>query len=187
MYCIVVIILFVILSSGCATGAKKNSQKPLHAESGVGVTIWKVPIFGIGFWGQDSWWGSGMSSVIVHQYNYRAQPQPAPPGTPPLPPTAMPPAADYPTIYGSSWDDPTLVIFKNNSYRKTKIEINGQKPIVLEPYGATANLHLDIGEHPVRLTIEKPTASHGTWEVVRFFPIYIRPEGRSQIFYLYDY
>ncbi|MEK7162944.1 MAG: hypothetical protein AAB696_01515 [Patescibacteria group bacterium] len=90
-------------------------------------------------------------------------------------------AVNYQTIYGSAWDDPTLVIFKNDSYRKVRIEIDGQKPIILNSYSATANLYFGIGEHQVRLVIEKPTAAHGTWEVIRFLKISIQPWNRSQI------
>jgi hypothetical protein len=71
-------------------------------------------------------------------------------------------------IYNSSWDDPVLVIFKNDSYRKVIIEIDGQKPIILRAYGATADLCLGVGERRARLVIEKPTATHGIWEVINF-------------------
>lgn len=67
-----------------------------------------------------------------------------------------------------------------------RIEIDDKKPIVLTAYGATANLHLGVGEHQVRQIIEKPTQAHGTLEVIKLFTIHIRPEGRSQIFHLYD-
>jgi len=185
-----IVVVVVYLCSGCVgiqhqTGAQKTAQEPLHAESGIGITIWKIPIIGFGGWGLNT--GGGVPSVIVHQYSYQAQPPALAPGTPPTPPWSGLPPVDYPTIYSSSWDDPSLIIFKNDSYRKIRIEIDGQRPIVLAPYGATTDLHFEVGEHRARLIIEKPTAAHGTWEVVRFFPISIRPEGRSQIFYLYDY
>lgn len=125
----------------------------------------------------------GMPSVIIHQYNYQAQPPALAPGTPPNPPWTGP--VDYPTIYNSAWDDPTLVIFKNDCYRKIRVEIDGQKTIVLGPYGATADLHLGVGQHRVRVVIEKPTATQGTLEVLRFFQISIWPEGQSQIFHVY--
>lgn len=179
--------LFLVISllvTGCATtGAQKTAQEPLHTETGVGITIWKIPIIGVGGWGSNI--DGGVSSVIVHQYDYQARPPALAPGTPPSPPW-MPSAVDYKTVYQSAWDDPTLIIFKNDSYRKIRIEIDGQKPVVLEPYGATSDLHLGIGDHPVRITIEKPTAAHGTWKVMRFSKIYIRPEGRSQIINLND-
>jgi hypothetical protein len=177
----IIIILFICLLFGCA-GLQKTSQEPLHAESGGGITIWKIPVIGLGGWGTDN---NRIAEIIVHKYDYQARPAPSLPGTPPTPPT-VPPAADYQTIYKSSWDDPTLVIFKNDSYRKVRIEINNQKPIVLKPYGATSNLHLGLGELRVKIVIEKPTAAHGVWEITRFFTIRIQPEGRSQIIYIYD-
>lgn len=131
---------------------------------------------------------TGMPGVVVHKYDYQAKPPAGQaPGAPPSPPSSQPAAVDYQTIYGSAFDDPSLVIFKNDSYRKVKIDIGGQKkPIVLEPYGATTNLYLGLGSHSVRVIIEKPTAVHGTWRVVQFFTIYIRPEGKAQIFHIRD-
>ena len=126
-------------------------------------------------------------SVIVYRYDYQAKPPALAPGTPPTPPWARPIPVDYQTIYQSTWDDPTLVVFKNDSYRKVWVEIDGQRPIVLQPYSATANLYLGVGEHQVRITIEKPTAAHGTWKLIQFFKINISPYGRSQIFHIYDY
>lgn len=171
----VLIIIYLFLFSGCA-GARKTAQEPIHAETGGGITIWKIPIIGFGGWGNG-----GTPDIIVYQYNYQTKPQ----TTPPL--LNMPSPVDYPTIYSSAWDDPSLVIFKNESYRRVKVQIDKQKPITLEPYGATTDLHLNIGEHNVRVAIEKPTAAHGIWEDVRFFPIHISPAGRSQIFHIYDY
>ena len=127
-----------------------------------------------------------LPSVIIHKYDYQARPPAVAPGTPPGPPTAPPPV-NYTTIYSSAFDDPSLVIFKSDSYRKIRIEIDGQKPIELQPYGATSNLHLGLGEHQVKIVIEKPTIAHGTWDVTRFLTLYISPEGRSQIFHIYDY
>lgn len=178
-----VILGFIWLIYGCA-GVRQTTKEPLHAEAGVGITVWKIPIVGFGEWGSGSY--KQAPNVIVHKYNYTAKPQPMPPGTPPTPPW-MPPIVNSPTIYNSSWDDPSLVIFKNESYRRALIQIDRQKPIVLEPYGATSDLYLGIGEHRVRLTVEKPTAVHGVWEEVDIFSIYISPEGRSQIFYIYDW
>lgn len=119
-------------------------------------------------------------TVVVHWYDYQAKPPALAPGTPPAPPTALEPV-NYQTVYDSGWDDPTLVIFRNDSYRKVRIEINGQQPIVLEARGITPDLHFGLGEHRVRIVTEKPTAAHGIMEVVRFCTVYIRPEGRSQI------
>jgi len=183
--------LLIIFLSGCAsvvgpkTGFQKTTEEPLHAESGAGITIWKIPIIGIGGWGLNA--GGGLPSVIVHQYSYQAQPPALPYGTPPTPPWVGPIPVDYQTIYQSAWDDPTLVVFKNDSYRKVRIEIDGQRPIVLSPYGATSDIHLGLGEHRVRLTIEKPTRAHGTLEVVKFFKIRISPCSRSRIIHIYDH
>lgn len=185
-----IIVAVISLCSGCVgirhqTGLQKTINEPLHTESGIGATIWKIPIVGLGFWGLGA--NSQVPSVIVHRYDYQAQPPALAPSTPPSPPTTGPSPINYQTIYQSAWNDPSLVIFKNDSYRKVRIKIDGQKTVVLEPYGATSDLHLGIGDHPVRITIEKPTAAHSTWEVIQFFSIYIRPEGRSQIFHIYDY
>lgn len=180
LYILITVIIFVVIyfSYGCA-GARKTAQEPLHAESGAGITIWKIPIIGFGGWGTG-----GTPDIIVYQYNYQAKPQTTSQGTMLSP--GMPPPVDYPTIYNSAWDDPSLVIFKNESYRRVKIQIDKQRPITLEPYGATADLHLDRGEHNIRIAIEKPTAAHGIWEEIQFLTVYIRPDGRSQIFHIYD-
>lgn len=137
----------------------------------------------------DSWVQT--PSVVVHRYDYQAQPPALAPGTPPSPPDKAPEIVDYRTVYlessGSDWGDPTLVVFKNESYRGMRFSIDGQPEIKLAGYQPTVDIHLPIGEHRVRLVIEKPTAAHGTLEVIRFFPISIRPESRAQIFHLYDY
>lgn len=171
------LIIYLFFFSGCA-GARKTAQEPLHAEQGAGITIWKIPIVGFGGWGSG-----GTPDIIIHQYNYQAKPQIAPTETPSS--LNMPAPVDYPTIYGSAWDDPSLVIFKNESYRRVKVQIDKQKPIVLESYSATADLHLDRGEHNIRIAIEKPTAAHGIWEEIQFLTIHISPSGRSQIFHIY--
>lgn len=108
---------------------------------------------------------SKIPQVIVHKYDYIAK--------------------DYPTKYDSPWDDPTLIVFMNDSYRKVWIEIN-KKTIVLEPYGSTGNLHFGVGEHQCRYIIEKPTAEHGILKIIRNFKIHIRAEGRGQIFHIRD-
>ncbi len=175
LFMLIFVIGLFIIFFGCA-GAQKTAQEPLHAETGGGITIWKIPIVGIGGWGTNT-----TPDIIVYKYNYQTQPPPTPPGAQP-----SPPAVDYSTIYGSAWDDPSLVIFKNESYRRIKIQIDKQKPIALEPYGATANLHLDKGEHKIKIAVEKPTAAHGIWEDIRFFTINVSPSGHSQIFYIYE-
>ena len=178
-----VLLCSIWLIFGCA-GINQTAKEPLHTKTGAGITVWKIPIVGFGEWGSGSY--GQAPNIIVHKYDYTAKPQPTPPGTPPTPPW-MPPIVDYPTIYNSSWDDPSLVVFKNESYRRARIQIDRQKPIVLEPYGATSDLYLGIGEHRVRFTVEKPTAVHGTWEMIQDFTIRISPEDRSQTFYIYDW
>jgi len=190
---------FFFLSScvsirGPKTGYQKTTEEPLHAESGVGATIWKIPVLGIGFWGQDGWWGGGVPSVIIHKDDYQAQPPGLAYGTPPSPPTAGPPAVDYKTMYESAWDDPTLVVFVNQSYRVIRLQIGDEPEIRLEPYQATVNLHLAPGEYNIRKTVEKPTRlkvdgknANAVFDWLTFLKIYVRLDGRSQIIYLYDY
>ena len=141
--------------------------------------------------------------ITVHRYGVGGaiQPPPAPPGTPPTPPVAiaaaapitqagvvLPPAPPYPTVYGSAWDDPTLVVIRNDSSSFVRIKIDGSKEeIRLAPYQATADLHLDVGEHRLRITVERPTAAFGTKTVERIQNIIIRPDGRSQIVSVYSY
>ncbi len=124
--------------------------------------------------------------IVVHQYGYVAEPPSARPGTPPAPPEAPVPAS-YPTVYPSAWDDPTLVVAVNQSARRVRLNIDNQPEIVLAPYQATDDLHLGVGEHRVRVVIEKPTAASGILEVIRFLTFRIHPEGRSQIVYINDY
>ena len=57
---------------------------------------------------------------------------------------------------------------------------------LVRQYQATSDLHLGLGDHQVRVLIEKPTAAHSTWIVDQFFTISIRPEGKSQIFRICD-
>lgn len=186
-------VLILILATGCATtgGKKTEQQNSLSTESGIGITVWKIPIIGVGFWGWwDQWWGPGVSRVVVHKYDYQARPPALPYGTPPSPPTAPPPTR-IPVMpkeqsLQSSWDDPSIVVFKNGLPFETELEIDGGKIAYnLEPYGITPDIPLPIGRHKVKFVIKKPTATYDTWKVVRFLEIDIRPEGRSQIFYIY--
>lgn len=181
---VLIAVIFILTLVGCAGGLQKTAQEPLHTQSGLGVTLWKIPILGLGIWAPDDW---GYPSIVVHQYNYSAMPITTPAGTLPNLSTAGPPMAGYQTIYGSAWDDPTLVVFKNNSYFRKRIAIDGQRPIILEPYGVTPNMHFGVGRHQVRVVTEKPTRAHGTLEAVRVFSFSVRPEGRSQIIHLYNH
>lgn len=129
----------------------------------------------------------GCAYTTSYQYDYQAQPPPAPPGTPALPPVLItpPPPVPYKTFYESKWDDPTLVVGVNQSARLVRVKIDDEPEIVLGPYQSTADLHLGVGEHRVRATLVKQTAM-GAVELVRFLSLIIRPEGRSQIFYVYE-
>src|SRR3989338_1202528 len=105
------IVLLGFMSSffGCA-GIRQTAKEPVHAESGGGITVWKIPLVGFGEWGN---YGGQAPQIIVHKYDYHAKPPALSPGTTPLP--SAPFLADYQTIYDSSFDDPSLVIFKNDS------------------------------------------------------------------------
>jgi len=173
----------VLVLGGCA-GLQRTAQEPLHTQSGLGVTLWKIPILGLGIWAPDNW---SYPSVIVHRYDYSAVPITTPAGTLPNLSTGGPPMVGYQTIYGSAWDDPTLIVFKNNSYFRKRIAVDGQQPIILEPYGVIPNMHFGVGRHQVRVITEKPTRAHGTLEAVRVFSFSVRPEGRSQIIHLYNH
>lgn len=107
--------------------------------------------------------------IIVHKYDY---------------------SRELISPYGSTFDDPALVVFKNESYYRARIEILKQKPIILEPYTATSDILLPFGNHRVRVVIEKPTNAPGAGgkvDIQKFLNIHVRPEGRSQIIYIYDY
>ncbi len=133
--------------------------------------------------------------ITVHQYGAQTQPPPAPPGTPPAPPqlqpsgAAVPPrAVSYQTVYPSKWDDPTLVVIQNQSPRFVRVKIDAAKEeIRLSPYQATADMHFDVGEHRLRVTVEKPTATFGMKTVERFVSLIVRPDSRSQIISIYDF
>lgn len=49
---ITVIIIIIIMTASCA-GLQKTSEEPIHAEKGTGITIWKIPVLGIGSWGKE--------------------------------------------------------------------------------------------------------------------------------------
>lgn len=142
--------------------------------------------------------------ITVHQYGVggQVQPPPAPPGTPPTPPVALAvappplpsgvavplPKVSYQTVYPSKWDDPTLVVIQNQSSRFVRVKIDAAKEeIRLAPYQATADLHLDVGEHRLRMTIERPTANFGVKTLERFVSLIVRPDSRSQIIQIYEY
>ncbi len=183
---LLVLLLIVFSSPGCA-GLQKTAQEPLHAESGTAITAGKVPIVGVGSWG-GGLFGGGVPQVVINRYDYAAQPVPTPPGAPPVQTTAPTPPS-YPTVYSSAWDDPTLVVLNNQSSRFVRVSIDGKPEFRLLPYQATADLHLGLGEHRVQVVVEKQTShpEQPILEVRRELRIGIRPEGRSQIIYIYDY
>lgn len=75
-------IVAVLALSGCTAwpGLQKSTQEPVHAESGFGVTIWKIPLVGIGGWGTAPYYE--VPPVIIHRY----EPPSVPYGAPPPPP-----------------------------------------------------------------------------------------------------
>lgn len=135
------------------------------------------------------------TNITVHEYGTSVQPQPSPPGTPPTPPVlqksgvaVLPQPVSYKTVYPSKWDDPTLIVIQNQSPRFVRVKIDGAKEeIRLAPYQPTTDLNFDVGEHRLRVIIEKPTASFGIKTTERIIPVVIRPDGRSQIISIYDY
>ncbi len=180
---LIILFLFFVLIGCATTGVKETSKEPIHAEAGVGVTLWKIPILGIGGWGTDT---GQVFSIIVHRYDYQAQPPVLSDGTPPSPPGA-PMSASYKTIYGPTpFEDPTLVVFVNRSEKVTfKISIDHYEPFTLLPGQASANIHLDVGEHVLEISGEAQT-KFGPREIpktVRFEKI--KPEGYSKIIYLH--
>lgn len=180
---LIILFLFLALSSCATTGVKETSKESIHAEAGVGITLWKIPILGIGGWGTDA---SQAPSIIVHRYDYRAQPPVLPEGTPPSVPAA-PTAVNYKTLYPvTPFDDPTLVVFVNNSERITfRIAIDHYEPFTLTPDQSAANIHLDIGEHIVEITGETQTR-FGPREIPKTVQmIQVRARDYSKIIHLY--
>lgn len=164
-------------------GAVATAEEPLHAESGVGVTIWKFPIVGIGGWG----FGAGrVPEVVVYNYNYQAVPSPATPSGIPVQPPGPPQPVPYGTIYPAApSDDPTRVIFVSGSDRATlRLRVQGQPEIVLPPRGASADIQLGPGEHKVEWFSDVPTAhpSHPTLQTrKKIMIIRVEAEERARI------
>ncbi len=109
--------------------------------------------------------------------------QPLPLGQPPfqaVPPP--PPLPNYPTVYPSAWDDPTLVFIYNTSVRAVvEVSIDGKAPIVLGPQEMSAVLKLDIGEHVARVRALVPTSFGPRATPERLIPILIEARGRYQV------
>lgn len=180
----VVISLFFAGCAGQMTeGVKATSKEALHAQSGgMAVTIWKVPVIGVGLWGLLS--GPAEPPLVIHQYNYQAVPPQPQTGAAvkPGPPQPVPYQTEYQT---APRDDPTLAIFTNVSDRATfEIVIDGKAPIVLPPRAVSADIYLDVGDHTVKVRGTIPT-HFGP----RPIPEYIRSlrveaRGRYQPIYL---
>jgi len=85
----------------------------------------------------------------------------------------------------SPWDDPTLVIIENRGWNKvTILTVSGEKGEViasLGPYQSSGNLYFALGEHLLRVVIEKTTGTGKKLETVRFITVSIEPEGHSQV------
>lgn len=202
-YSILIIFLVAgLLFSGCSEGFKKTANEPLHAESGIGITIWKVPALGIGTWG-----GAGILSsqrvpaLIIRPYDYTQEtPPPTPPGAPPPPvipspseeaPSATSPSTSsatesrsipYPTVYSAApFDDPTLLVVLNRTPHEMKFWINNELPLPLPPYGSTADIRLAIGTHMMAGVLVRKTAM-GDMDIpfdCGFFEV--RPGGRATV------
>ncbi len=174
----------VLLAAGCATAGDKPPAITPHAEAGVGITVWKIPVAGFGLWFPPGYGAAG-SQVVIHQYSYQAVPpttQAGIPVEPPGPPTPVP----YQTVYQAApFDDPTLVIFQNGSDRVTfRIQVDDREPITLGPRQVSANLHLDMGDHQVKVSGTLPTFFGSKDIPERKVPLRIDSRGRSQIIHL---
>lgn len=191
---IVPVFLAMVFLAGCAgyrpaAGARETMKEPLHTEAGIGITIWKVPVIGLGGWGFSSGYYGGLP-VITHNYNYQAVPPIVPQGGVPAHPPGGPPApVGYSAIYPPRpFDDPTLVIFRNASDRATlAVAVDERAPITLAPGQVTANLNLDVGDHQARVRGEVLTALGPRQIPEKVFQLRIDPRGRAQIIYLSEY
>lgn len=130
--------------------------------------------------------------VKVYQYSYQAVPPTEQAGIPVKPP-GPPQPVSYETMFPQRpFDDPTLVIFVNGSDRATlRLTVNEQKErreIVLRPGEVTANIHLDVGDHQVRVRGEVPTAFGPRATREQVITIRVDPgRGRAQIIYLREF
>ena len=179
-----IVVVSLLLVVGCATAPDKPPALTPHAEAGVGVTVWKIPVAGLGFW-FPSGYGAVGSQVVIHQYSYQAVPKAEQYGVPVQPP-GPPMPVPYPTVYPAApFDDPTLVVFQNGSDRVTfRIQVDDREPVTLGPRQVSANLHLDMGDHQVKVSGTLSTF-FGPKEVQpRVFPLRIDPRGRSQIIHI---
>lgn len=172
-----------------AAGVRETIKEPLHAESGIGVTIWKVPVVGVGGWGLSSFGHYGGLPVIQYNYNYQAVPPVVPQGEVPAHPPGPPSPVGHQVIYPPRpFDDPTLVIFKNVSERATlTVSVDEREPITIAPGQATANMNFDVGDHQARVRGGVPTTLGLRQIPEKVFQLRIDPRGRAQIIYLSEY
>lgn len=187
------VFLAMVFLAGCAgyrpaAGARETMKEPLHADAGIGVTVWKIPLIGVGGWGLSSFGHYGGLPVIEYKYNYQAVPPIVPQGGVPAHPPGPPAPLGYSAYPARPFDDPTLVIFRNASDRATlMVTVDGREPITLAPGQVTTNLNLDIGDHQARVRGEVPTILGLRPIPERVFQLRIDPRGRAQIIYLSEY
>src|SRR3989344_2935582 len=149
-----------------------------------------------GFRGDPLPHGPRVPQVRYEPAEHVAKPyeQPPPP-TAPAPPAGVPPPSPAPPAYqlpamppasapfgyrAPIFDDPTLVIFKNTSRRAVlEVEVGGYQKFSLVP-GQATRLHLDIGQHEVRISGWVPTALGPRPIEPRTQRIRIEARGRPQ-------
>ncbi len=210
----IVITLVALILTGCATASQpppgKSPGLTPHAEAGVGLTLWKIPVAGIGFWFPPGI--AGGLPVVIHQYTYQAMPPKAQYGVPAQPPgppapvappegekqpeqpvtvPAPPPPVIYRTVYPPApFDDPTLIVFRNVSERAIfQVSVDGGKSwLELPPGQATPDIHLGPGDHRVRVRGKVGTVHHGWLDIPeRIVPLRVEARGRAQIIHLHEF
>ncbi len=189
-----VVVIETVFLVGCAgyrpaAGVRETIQQPLHAETGMGITVWKIPIIGIGGWGFPWWYSYGGLPVIEYNYNYQAVPPMVPQGGVPAQPPGPPQSVSYRTVYKSApFDDPTLAVFLNTSHRATRVvTIDDREPIVLEPGRVTANIRLPLGDHQVMVRGTIPTYFGPAEIPEKVFSLRVEALGRPHIIHLSEY
>lgn len=186
---VVPIFLATAFLAGCAgyrpaAGARETMKEPLHTEAGIGVTVWKVPVIGVGGWGFGGY-SLGGPPVVVNRYDYPS----IPPRTSGGMPVEPPPPLMYQTVYPPApFEDPTLVVMKNTSYRAILWwSIDGGKETILLPGQITADIRVDVGDHTIRYRGEVLTGLGPRQIPERVFPLRIDPRGRAQFIHLSEY
>ncbi len=118
--------------------------------------------------------------VIIYKYDYRVKPPALAPGESP-PPPGIPPVADYPTKYPGQFEDPSLVIFRNNlSSLPVWFRIDKGPEFKLEPDEITADKHFGRGKHIVRVKIKIPTGLGEIWEKNETYSFTIETDSCSR-------